>query len=78
MNEDEEIEKFGELINVGTKFKLNYPNDKYLYHVIGIFDGWNIAVKYFGKHKQWWHYEFMDLSYLYFADKSGHFVIKES
>ncbi len=36
----------------------------YKYHVVNIFldqDLWLIVFKYYGKHKQWWHYEIKEL-----------------
>lgn len=48
------------VIMVGVKFRY----DNYLYHVLGIFDEENVAVKYYGKHKQYWNYEFMDMYFI--------------
>jgi hypothetical protein len=39
-------------------------NEDYKYHVINIFkdnDSNIIVFKYYGKHKQWWHYEVIEL-----------------
>lgn len=49
-----------EVLPIGHTFRY----DGYKYHVVGIFtddhgndDGCLYVVKYYGKHKQWWHYE---------------------
>jgi hypothetical protein len=39
--------------------------------VLGLFDGVEIAVKYYGKHKQWWHYAFFDIWTLYAHYENG-------
>lgn len=61
-----------EVIKVGTKFK----KDGYLYHVLGIFDGEYVATKFFGKHKQWWHYEFTNMYNVGYGLENGAVVIK--
>lgn len=48
----------------------------YLFHILGIFDEEQVAVKYFGKHRQWWHYQFFDMWDLYFAYQNGNLEIK--
>jgi len=44
--------------NIGDKF--HQKNDKRLYHVVAILEekpDAQVVYKYFGIHKQWWHYE---------------------
>ena len=64
----ETVDKFP----VGTKFRYS----GYLYHVLGIFDGYNVAVKYYGKHTQWWHYEFFHAWKLRICEDNGQIKIK--
>jgi hypothetical protein len=66
---DKELEEFADRIETGVKFccrgtLLGQGPNKYLFHVLDVFDGYNVAVKFYGKHKQWWHYIFADLSTL--------------
>lgn len=43
---------------VGTTFKYrNGPGRPSKAHVLAIVDGDNIVFKWYGRHKQWWHYE---------------------
>lgn len=72
----EDIEEFAELFKKDVCFKMNHHGDNHLYHVLDVFDGWNVAVKYYGKHKQWWHYEFQNIYFLYEAYKFGRLEIK--
>jgi len=66
------VKKASEIIRVGTKFKC----DGYLYHVLGIFDEEHVAVRFFGKHKQWWHYEFTDMYSTGYRLENGVLTIK--
>jgi hypothetical protein len=72
------IDEMLKLLEGKTKFKFNGNTSfgDYLYHILGIFDNEKIAVKYFGKHHQWWHYEFIDIWRFYCAYQKGHAVIK--
>jgi len=71
-NNEKEIEEFLKKLPIGTKFK--YRN--YLYHVLGIFDDYNVAVKYYGKHKQWWHYKFFGAWTLWYSYEHDEIEIK--
>ena len=74
----QEIDKMLHLLAGKTQFRCSgkSPHRNYLYHILGIFDGEQIAVKYFGKHKQWWHYEFIHAWSLYQDYKNGYIKIK--
>jgi hypothetical protein len=66
---DKELEEFADRIETGVKFRcrgtlFGQGSNKYLFHVLDVFDECNVAVKFYGKHKQWWHYIFIDLSFL--------------
>jgi len=67
------IDTLTPLLTVGTKFRYVYLHDNYLYHVLGIFDDDAVAVKYYGKYKQWWHYEFQNMYRIWIAynDEQG-------
>lgn len=51
--------------NITFRDRINSGDGEYLVHVLGVFDKDYVAVKYYGKHKQWWHYEFLDVWTLY-------------
>ena len=55
------------LLTVGTKFRYTDRHDTRLYHVLDIFDDDEVAVKYYGKYKQWWHYEFQNMYRIWLA-----------
>ena len=66
-------------LKVGDKFR----DIKCLYHIVNIFEDNGetfIVFKYFGKHKQWWHYELksqhrMDFGFhvgFYWKEKKKH------
>ena len=43
---------------VGDIFYINQGQGKpYKCHILAIFDNYMVAYKYYGRHKQWWHYE---------------------
>ena len=67
-----EIKEMNEMLSNAKSFRY----DGYLYHVLGIFDDENVAVKYYGKHKQFWHYEFMDSYFLYLKYRDGLLTIE--
>ncbi len=51
-------------LKIGQFFYEKNPNSNYKYHIVNIFkdnDLWLIVFKYYGKHKQWWHYELKEL-----------------
>ena len=61
MNDTQEYLEFLELIETITAIKCNKPNimdGDLLYHVLDIYDQEWVALKYYGKHKQHWHYRF--------------------
>jgi hypothetical protein len=73
----QETEEMLKLLEGKTKFKSKDTLlGDYLYHILGIFDNEQIAVKYFGKHQQWWHYKFIDAWSLYQDYKRGCVEIK--
>jgi len=39
----------------------NIMNGELLYHILDIYDDEAVAVKYYGKHKQWWRYAFYNV-----------------
>ena len=59
------------LLMVGAKFRYIKLHDNRLYHVLDIYDDDQVAVKYYGIHKQWWHYEFQSMYRIWFAYKDG-------
>jgi hypothetical protein len=66
-------------IKLGTILKVFFSEGNFnncIYHVLGIFDGDEIALKYWGKHKQRWFYEFQSIYYFYFLNQSGNLTIK--
>jgi len=69
---DEEAKKIVSRMPVGTKFKHN----GYLKHVLAIVDEDRIVVKYFGKHKQWWHYEVLEAFSLAVEFEGKEIIIK--
>ena len=70
MNEDE----FREQLKITATIRCNQPNvmaGDLIYHILDIYDDEEVAVKYFGKHKQWWHYTFYSISALFLFYKKG-------
>jgi hypothetical protein len=41
--------------------RFNIMDGELLYHILAIYDDEAVAVRYYGKHKQWWHYEFYNV-----------------
>ena len=72
------IDEMLRLLEGKTKFRYNgrSTHGGYLYHILGIFDNQQIAVKFFGKRHQWWQYKFIDALDLYLGYINGHVVIK--
>lgn len=75
----EEYYDFLEQFKTGIKFKINgenRENGERLLHVLDVYDDYHIAIKFFGKHKQWWHYDFMDgyLLWLYYKKGNLRFI----
>ena len=70
---EQEMIEFAKRFPPGATFRDKIPNGDgdYLVHVLGIFDKTNIAIKYYGKHHQWWHYEFYDLEQMYMHWREG-------
>jgi hypothetical protein len=71
-NWEQELKEFSKLIVPGRQLK----DKTYLYHVLGIFDDEWVAVKYFGKNKRRWFYEFENMYHYYIFYKDGHLTIK--
>jgi hypothetical protein len=66
--------EFLELLKTTKAIKCNHPNvlaGELLYHVLAIYDDTVVAVKYFGNHKQWWHYQFYDITTLFLFYNRG-------
>ena len=42
---------------IGQNYKLRIGQHVYKIHIVAIIDETQIVYKYYGKHKQWWHYE---------------------
>lgn len=57
------------LLTIGTKFRYMKLHDNYLYHVRSVVDNNIVVVKYYGKHKQWWHYEIQSMYKIWLAYK---------
>jgi hypothetical protein len=74
----QETDEMLKLLEGKTEFRCDgkIVRGDYLYHILGIFDNEKIAVKFFGKHHQWWHYEFIDAWSLYQDYKRGCVEIK--
>jgi hypothetical protein len=56
---DEIILPSGDKVEVGKAYRISIANGTgniYKAHVLAIVEG-NIVYKYYGVHKQWWHYE---------------------
>jgi len=69
----QEYYDFCKQFKTGVKFRINRwnaQNGEYLLHVLDNYDEDNIAVKYFGKHKNW-RYDFMDGYLLWLYSKDG-------
>jgi hypothetical protein len=49
---------------VGQTYRAKLGLKIYKIHILGIFDEDMIAYKYYGKHKQWWHYYITDRAML--------------
>ena len=46
------------MFEVGDTFHfLQYPTREYKAHVVGIVDDDYVVYKWYGKYKQWWHYD---------------------
>ena len=47
-------------LKAGDKYRFMHefgPSPQgYLVHIVAIVDGSQVVYKYYGKHKQWWHY----------------------
>lgn len=57
---------------IGSKYRISDPNDNYKYHVIHNDEKEKIIiVKYFGKHKRWWHYEIWSYLHVNIFNKNG-------
>lgn len=48
-----------------------------LYHVLDIYDDEYIATKYYGKHKQWWHYRFFNAYQIWNYYQQGWIELRE-
>jgi hypothetical protein len=48
-----------------------------VYHILAIYDDEEVAVKYFGKHKQWWHYTFYNIELLFLLYEKGWIELRE-
>lgn len=75
-----EVENLLELIKPGIILKVYFSEtnlNNRIYHVLGVFDGDEIAVKSWSKYKQRWFYEFQSIYYFYFLNLSGNLTIKD-
>ncbi|MCO4819798.1 MAG: hypothetical protein KC517_09250 [Bacteroidetes bacterium] len=43
--------------DIGSTFYIRVGANKYKIHIVAVVDCDMVVYKYFGKHKQWWHYE---------------------
>ena len=80
MTRTEDINEFSKLIKPDMILKVDFGENNFnnrVYHVLDIYDGDEIAVKYWGKHKQRWFYEFQSIWYFYYANLSGNLTIKD-
>ena len=70
----QEYYDFCHQFKTGVKFRINrgnVQNGERLLHVLDVYDEDHVAIKFFGKHKQYWHYDFMDGYLLWEFDKAG-------
>ena len=42
---------------IGETYRARINGSIYKIHIVGLVDDVMIVFKYYGKHKQWWHYE---------------------
>jgi hypothetical protein len=64
MTYDEFLEKLTNAKSIKCK-QWNVMDGDLLYHILDIYDKEYVATKYYGKHKQWWHYRFYDARMLF-------------
>lgn len=61
------------------KPKKNIPQGDYKYHLVLSFEDngcFFYVVKYYGRYKQWWHYEVWDELTMDFNTKHGYKIVK--
>ena len=66
--------EFLEKLKTTVTIKCYYPNalaGDLLYHILAIYDDVEVAVKYFGRHKQWWHFTFYSVEVLFQFFQNG-------
>ena len=64
-------------IEIGMKY--NKTNDRRLYHIVAIVDdGKAVVSKFYGLHKQYWHYEVEDIDVFAYAISNGWYMLKEA
>ena len=59
-------------IKVGKKYRIYYGKNNFdnkKIHIVAVVDGDMIIFKWFGKHKQWWHYEIENTYFFYIRMK---------
>ena len=74
IEKEKEYETFLETLKGVTSIKCNRENamdGDLLYHVLHIYDREWVALKYYGKHKQFWHYRFEYAYGLWLSYKRG-------
>lgn len=49
---------------IGDTYKAKLWGRKYKIHICAVVDERQICFKWYGKHKQWWHYQVEDMDYL--------------
>ena len=70
MSELELCEKLNTTVAIKCN-RWNAMDGDFLYHILAIYEDEWVAVKYFGKHKQWWHYTFFPITYLFMLYERG-------
>lgn len=58
--------------------RFNVMDGDLLYHILDIYDDKAVATKYYGKHKQWWHYRFFTVYELMAYYDNGWLELRES
>lgn len=72
MSQKEETAFFNKL-KAAKAIKCKRPNIMHgslLYHILNIYDGKAVAVKFYGAHKRYWRYGFYDVYQLYLYYKN--------
>jgi hypothetical protein len=59
------------MLEVGKKYRIDYGFEIKKIHVLVIVDEDQIVYKWYGKHKQWWHYGVESGYYFSLLEKDG-------